>query len=122
MQVTGLIYMEDRILADTLADLGYTEGTRWRVEAIADHVYKVAPEHLRRDRDTVVRSWGTGGAGIVDLREAVTMPDTQELIIRTALGLLLRLAEHECREQFTYRGARVFDPHQNIIPREDVPF
>jgi hypothetical protein len=35
-------------------------------------------------------------------------------IVRTAFKAVLTWQEHEAREQFTYRGARVFGPHLDV--------
>jgi len=44
----------------------------------------------------------------------VTSDMTDGAIVQTALKCVLTSIEHEAREQFTYKGARVFDPHFNI--------
>lgn len=35
-------------------------------------------------------------------------------VVQTALAAVLMAAEHELREQFTYQGVRVFDPHMDL--------
>jgi len=37
---------------------------------------------------------------------------TEADVVRTAMKALLTVVEHEAREQFTYKGECVFDPHK----------
>lgn len=39
---------------------------------------------------------------------------TNSEIVQTAFKLVLTSVEHETREQFTYRSARIFGPHFNV--------
>ncbi|MBX3588821.1 MAG: hypothetical protein KF796_19490 [Ramlibacter sp.] len=39
---------------------------------------------------------------------------TRSELVQTALKCVLTSVEHEAREQFTYKGARVFGPHFDV--------
>jgi hypothetical protein len=39
---------------------------------------------------------------------------TRSELVQTAFKAVLTSIEHEAREQFTYKGARVFGPHFDI--------
>lgn len=39
---------------------------------------------------------------------------TEDAIVKTALAAALQAEEHECREAFTYKGVRLFDPHLTV--------
>lgn len=41
-------------------------------------------------------------------------PVTEDKLVKTALAAALQAEEHECREAFTYRGVRLFDPHLTV--------
>lgn len=44
----------------------------------------------------------------------ISDPVTEDSLVKTALAAALQTEEHECREAFTYRGVRLFDPHTSI--------
>ena len=60
--------------------------------------------------DVITGKPGTGRGGRAYLNEAMT----DDQMVRLAFGLFLAYEEHECREFFTYRGKRVFNPHITI--------
>ena len=39
---------------------------------------------------------------------------TEDSLVKTALAAALQAEEHECREAFTYKGVRLFDPHLTV--------
>lgn len=39
---------------------------------------------------------------------------TRSEVVQTALKAVLTATEHEVREQFTYRGQTIFDPHYDV--------
>lgn len=44
----------------------------------------------------------------------VENPVTEDTLVKTALAAALQAEEHECREAFTYKGVRLFDPHLSV--------
>lgn len=66
-----------------------------------------APDYTQKDQPAVVwpcRVWRLGtGAGL-----------TEDSLVKTALAAALQAEEHECREAFTYKGVRLFDPHLSV--------
>lgn len=44
----------------------------------------------------------------------ISRHSTVSEVVQTALKAVLTAAEHELREQFTYQGVRVFDPHMDL--------
>ncbi len=40
--------------------------------------------------------------------------DTKEGVVKTALLAVLTAVEHETREEFFYKGKRVFGPHRGV--------
>lgn len=44
----------------------------------------------------------------------ISSHSTTSEVVQTALKAVLTAAEHELREQFTYQGVRVFDPHMDL--------
>lgn len=55
--------------------------------------------------DEVVKDWHS--------REWTIHTDelSEDSLIKTAFAAALQAEEHECREAFSYRGVRLFDPH-----------
>jgi hypothetical protein len=62
----------------------------------------------------------------VDTGKPVEMSSRKHLIPSTAdknyvvkimFHAFLQALEHEAREQFTYKGVRVFEPHKNVLPQ-----
>lgn len=41
--------------------------------------------------------------------------ELEEAIVRQVMAMVLSAEEHEARERFTYKGVRVFNPHQKLI-------
>lgn len=39
---------------------------------------------------------------------------TESELVQTAFKAALTAEEHECRERFTYRGNRIFNPHISV--------
>lgn len=66
------------------------------------------PRVWRRDIVTGNYDWGYGGRGYVEDET------TTSQIVQMAFGLFKAYEEHEAREHFRYRGARVFGPHIDI--------
>jgi hypothetical protein len=57
----------------------------------------------------------TGVMGVGRGGKAYLSPHmTTSEIVRLAFGLFRAYEEHECREFFAYRGARVFGPHIDV--------
>ena len=45
--------------------------------------------------------------------------DNAEQLVRKVFGMTLRLEEHETREFFLVDGARVFDPHVQLMQKDE---
>lgn len=60
--------------------------------------------------DVLTGQPGTGRGGRAYLNPGMT----DDQLVRLAFGLFLAYEEHECREFFSYRGKRVFNPHITI--------
>lgn len=58
-----------------------------------------APEHIEQQ---TTRKW------------LLSVHMTRSELVQTALKCVLTSVEHEAREQFTYRGRRVFGPHFSV--------
>lgn len=64
--------------------------------------------HWRVNADTGDWGWGRGGRRVI----SPTLTDSE--IVRAIFGMTLAYEEHEVREFFTYKGARVFGPHIDV--------
>ena len=64
-----------------------------------------APDYTRRGQPVV--AWSGRVWFIED-------PVSEDNLIKTALAAALQCEEHECRESFTYKGVRLFDPHISV--------
>lgn len=62
----------------------------------------------RMDTDTGAWGWGYGGL------QFIPEDATEDAIIKRCFVAARDYSEHEVREAFTYKGRRVFDPHQSI--------
>jgi hypothetical protein len=45
---------------------------------------------------------------------------TKSELVQTAFKAVLTAEEHECRENFKYRGASIFDPHYDVDKLVDL--
>jgi hypothetical protein len=58
----------------------------------------------------------TGKRAVQGTRRWIIEDDaTEDDIVKTVLKLVLTSREHRVREHFTYRGARIFGPHQQLV-------
>jgi hypothetical protein len=100
----------DRV-RDVVGRVGYREGYRWEVGTEPAHPFGpvfIELQHWRPDAVTGEFAWGGGGRRFL----SPDMNDSE--IVRTCLGAALSYEEHEVREFFTYKGARVFGPHLDV--------
>lgn len=99
-----------------VADILLANG--WRVEVLARPVYgpiagptfwflRVRCDDDRCNDSGEPRAW-TGRKWFISQHSTVSE------VVQTALKAVLTAAEHELREQFTYQGVRVFDPHMDL--------
>lgn len=65
-------------------------------------------QHYRPDVDKGTWAWGPGG------KRYLSPHMTDSEIVRVFLGAALAYEEHEVREAFTYKGARIFGPHISV--------
>jgi hypothetical protein len=85
----------------------YRDGYQFHVDHDRGRVY-VELWHWRPDAVTGEMGWGSGGKRFLQ----PTMTDSD--IVRTCLGAALSYEEHEVREFFTYKGARIYGPHLDV--------
>jgi hypothetical protein len=92
--------------------IGYRDDYRFRVAgdvaAGGDGRVFLQLQHYRPDADTGAMAWGGGG------KSYLSPHMTASEIVRRALGAAIAYEEHEVREFFRYRGARVFGPHISV--------
>lgn len=84
---------------------------RWRVEVDnedPDGRVFLQLQHYRPDTFTGEMRWGGGGKSYLS-----PFMTTSE-IVRRALGAAIAYEEHEVREEFKYRGVRIFGPHIDV--------
>lgn len=60
--------------------------------------------------DVYSKEWGYGYGGV----QVVTDDMTEDAIIKRCFVAVRDYAEHEVRENFLWKGRRVFDPHQPL--------
>lgn len=70
--------------------------------------YWLRVKAISPDNDTGLMAPWTGRKYVLSQRATISE------IIQTALLAYLTALEHEAREQFTWRGVRVFDPHLDV--------
>ena len=101
--------MDDKTIAAILGGIAYKKGwhLEWGFERGFCWFEWVAE---RPDSYTGIVDIGRGGPVYVPASDL-----TEEGLVRMAFGAALRFEEHECREFFTYRGQRPFDPHKVLI-------
>jgi hypothetical protein len=68
----------------------------------------------RRDVITGTYDWGFSGKAYLSPHA------TDSELVQTIFGLYKAFFEHEARETFTYRGARVFGPHIDVMALHSV--
>lgn len=92
--------------------------------AIADEIrYKDwMLQTLGDDGEGVYLSWAwpapcvnTGIVSIQHSREWVVTDMDEEGIVKTAFAAAKMAEEHECAENFNYKGRRIFDPHRKLL-------
>lgn len=94
---------------DVVAEVSLGEGQRFRVDYFAGSmVIYVQHQFWRADSMTGSYGWGKG-------RKWHLSPHaTESEIVLTCLKAAITNAAHEVREAFEYRGARLFQPHQDV--------
>lgn len=97
---------------EIVADIDYRpDGYRWRIEVDnndPDGRVFIQLEHYRPDTFTGEMKWGGGGKSY--LSPYMTVSE----IVRRALGAAIAYEEHEVREEFKYKGVRIFGPHIDV--------
>jgi len=56
-----------------------------------------------------------GNVSIQHSREWVVTACDEEAIVKTAFAAAKMAEEHECAENFNYKGRRIFDPHRKLL-------
>ena len=69
-----------------------------------------------RRRDVVTQEMGIGYSGKSYVSEAMTVTE----FLNAAMGVFLRLEEHECREAFSWRGRAINGPHVSAEARWEI--
>lgn len=102
---------------EVAADIDYKPGFRLLCERDkADEggrlYYQVEAERI----DIVTNLMGVGRGGKSYLSPFQTLSE----LVRKAFGLFAAYEEHECRENFLWRGHRVFGPHIDVVALASV--
>jgi hypothetical protein len=100
----------DRVQA-IVAEIGYRDDYRWDVGTEPTHPFGpvyIELRHWRPDAVTGEMAWGYGGKRFLP----PTANDSE--IVRALFSAALSYEEHEVREFFTYKGARIYGPHLDV--------
>lgn len=97
-------------LWDIVNEIGYKSGWGWRIGTKGDNFW-LQSAFMRPDADT--GKWGLGFG-----RKWLISPHmTKSEVVQTALLAIIQNEEHEARENFRYKGERIFGPHFDVEER-----
>jgi hypothetical protein len=100
---------------DLVADIDYRRDGEWEIAIRLDgDVPYIQVRHLRRDIVTGEMGWGAGG------KYRLSEHATDSEIVQAVFGLFKAYEEHEVRENFYWRDARVFGPHIDVRALAEV--
>jgi hypothetical protein len=98
-----------------VADIDYRRDGEWEITIKLDgDVPYIQVRHLRRDIVTGEMGWGAGG------KYRLSEHATDSEIVQAVFGLFKAYEEHETRENFYWRDARVFGPHIDVRALAEV--
>jgi hypothetical protein len=101
--------------SDLVADIDYRRDGEWNIAIKLDgDVPYLQVRHLRRDIVTGDMGWGAGG------KYRLSEHATDSEIVQAVFGLFKAYEEHEVRENFYWRDARIFGPHIDIRALAEV--
>lgn len=92
-----------------IADVGFRENNVFYVGYYAgSHVVYLQHRYMRKDALTGEDEWGYGR------KWHVSEYATESEVVLTALKAAITDMEHEVREDFEYKGAKIFQPHVDV--------
>lgn len=95
--------------SELAADIDYRSEGDWDILIKLDGgVPYIQVRHRRRDIVTGAMGWGAGG------KYRLSEHATDSEIVQAVFGLFKAYEEHEARENFYWRDARVFGPHIDV--------
>lgn len=101
--------------SELTADIDYRRDGAWEIAIRLDgDVPYIQVRHLRRDIVTGEMGWGAGG------KYRVSEHATDSEIVQAVFGLFKAYEEHETRENFYWRDARIFGPHIDVRALAEV--
>lgn len=84
------------------------EPFRFELRWVSLDAFKIQAVLWRKDTNSGNLGWGYGG------NHYIAWDATPDAIVKRCFVAARDYSEHEVREAFTYKGRRVFDPHQSI--------
>jgi len=99
LQRVKKLVAEIRFREDNLFYVGYFAGS---------HIVYLQHRYMRKDAISGKDEWGYGR------KWHISEHATESEIVLTALKAAVTNAEHEVREDFEYKGARIFHPHVDV--------
>lgn len=101
-------------MRDILANCAFPA---FRFQVVHDPIGKI---YLQAETDTVDLDTGEPWPNCRGRKWYLSPHMTKSELVATAFKAVLTFQEHEAREQFTYRGRRVFGPHIDIDALHEV--
>lgn len=100
---------------DLVADIDYRRDGEWDIVIKLDgDVPYIQVRHHRRDIVTGEMGWGAGG------KYRLSEYATDSEIVQAVFGLFKAYEEHEVRENFEWRGRRIFGPHMDVRALHEI--
>lgn len=85
----------------------------FEVWPLGQSIYGLHAMLYRQDSNTGQWGWGFGGVQVLHGNGQPDSPSVDNIVKRCFVAAR-DYSEHEVREAFTYKGRRVFDPHQSV--------